>query len=394
VAKSSNPQVLLIDDGELGQVRALLEDLATGYSHLRGCEAKPPVPSVEKLFVTTGQLAVGLPCRRMRRTDGLDAIWMAVVRGDAKGPEKVLRRNGFDLLIPEPVHPAALRLLLMRAVFDGANTQGVDRVAFGDEIRVGTALRNHPAVMVDVSPRGCKFLTEKAPKLGASIGLQIPCDDGEVLSLDGVASRTNPGELEGGEHGQTAVGVRFRPMRRNQVELMKGVLRSCRSGPRRCSGVHVPTAVAPPSDDCLSVEPSRMKLTHEPEPAAASELLPRAIFAAEVDACCAGATHPVMGRDLSERGMLIEANQSLRVGQRMRLFLYGAAREEPMLIEARVGRDDGKRGLALYFDWLEPDALRRLRRLVQTLPRVPRPGDDTPAPPLLSQLLPRLKRAR
>ena len=40
-----------------------------------------------------------------------------------------------------------------------------------------------------------------------------------------------------------------------------------------------------------------------------------------------------------------------------------------MLIEAHVGRDDGTRGLALYFDWLAPDSLERLRRLIDTLQR-------------------------
>lgn len=384
---SSHPLALLIDDGELCLVRALLEDIGGEFWHLRGSKVERPIPSPARLLITTARLAVALPCRRTRKGDGTDPVWMAFVQGNSKTLRQLLRRNGFDFLIPEPVHPAALRLLMMRAVFDGADTQDVERVASGDEIRFGTALRHYPAVMIDVSPRGCRFLAEKAPKVGAKITIQIPPDEptGKALRLDGIVTRTNPAELEGGERGQTAVGVRFKPMRRPQAERLKEVLRARKTGPKPLLDAEISGPATPPTLD-PELEATRPPLE--------SPLRPRGVFEGHVEAFCAGATRLLVGRDLSEKGMLVEPNVKLKVGERVHLSLYGAAREEPMLIEAHVGRDDGKRGLALYFDWLEPDALERLRRLVQTLPQVYRLEDDTQThTAVFAQLLPRLKRS-
>ena len=368
---SSTPPVLLIDDGELCLVRALLDDIGVGFQHLRGSKLEPPVPFPAQLLITTARRALALPGRRTRRGDGTDPVWMALVQGSSKTQHQLVRLKEFDFVIPERVHPAALRLLILRAVFDGANTQDVERVAFGDEIRFGTALRHYPAVMIDVSPRGCRFLAEKALKVGAQIRIEIPSDDptAEALSLRGFVTRTNPAELEGGERGQTAIGVRFRPMRRPQAEQLKHVLRACKTGPKP---LHSQSGAA----------------------GSARPLRPRGVFEARVDALCGGSSRLVVGRDLSEKGMLVEPNVELRVGESVRLFLYGAAREEPMLIEAHVGRDDGTRGLALYFDGVANDALERLRRLVETLPKVQRLGDDRRAHrAVFAQLLPRLKRS-
>lgn len=356
------PPALLIDDGELRLVRALLADIAVEFRQLRGSEAELPIPDPGQLLITTAQRAVALPCERTRKGDGTDPIWMAVVQGDSKSARQLVRNHGFDFLIPETVHPAALRQLLMRALFDGADTQEVERVAFGNEVRFGSALRSHEAIMVDVSPRGCRLLSDKAPRIGAKLSIQIPSGD-KPISVDGIVARTNPAELEGGERGQTAIGVRFKPMRREQAKQLKEVLRACKTGPK-------PLASAPPPLPVGEPEPTA--------PAAETPLLPRAVFETRIDAHCSGAERQLVGRDLSERGMLIAPDGRLRVGEQLRLFVYGAAREEPMLIDAHVARDDGRRGLAVLFDCLDPGALKRLRRLVRTLPTARRPAGEAP----------------
>ncbi len=46
-----------------------------------------------------------------------------------------------------------------------------------------------------------------------------------------------------------------------------------------------------------------------------------------------------MGRDLSMGGMRIEPHPGLEMGKTLRLAIYGAPREEPFIVRARVVRN-------------------------------------------------------
>jgi hypothetical protein len=78
----------------------------------------------------------------------------------------------------------------------------------------------------------------------------------------------------------------------------------------------------------------------------------------------------LVGRDLSPGGMRVDPDPVLTPGQRLRLAVYGAAREEPFLVKARVIRSDAKDGAALQFEELDAETSRRVERLVALLPSV------------------------
>ena len=77
-----------------------------------------------------------------------------------------------------------------------------------------------------------------------------------------------------------------------------------------------------------------------------------------------------MGRDLSTGGMRIERLPGLALGDRLHLAVYGNPGDPPFLIWSTVSRDDGKGGMALVFDPVEPDVGRQLETLIGDLPAV------------------------
>ncbi|MBM4337846.1 MAG: PilZ domain-containing protein, partial [Deltaproteobacteria bacterium] len=113
----------------------------------------------------------------------------------------------------------------------------------------------------------------------------------------------------------------------------------------------------------------------EPEPRPA-RLDRRASYAKKLTAMESGNAYMVMCRDISERGMRIEPVAGLEVGSRLELAIALSARDEPFLVAASVVRDDGERGLALHFDWVEPDAQERLKALLAKLPAIEALQDD------------------
>jgi hypothetical protein len=93
-------------------------------------------------------------------------------------------------------------------------------------------------------------------------------------------------------------------------------------------------------------------------------------------AAATAAMHRMLfGRDLSSGGMRVDRHPELRVGARLRLALYDAAREAPLVVEAVVARDDGPRGFGLQFLSMTPELAQRLEQLVATLPPVERLDD-------------------
>ncbi|HKK51710.1 MAG TPA: PilZ domain-containing protein, partial [Myxococcota bacterium] len=95
----------------------------------------------------------------------------------------------------------------------------------------------------------------------------------------------------------------------------------------------------------------------------------------------------MIGRELSPGGMRVERIEELRVGDRFRLALHGPGPGEPIVVEAEVDRDDGRRGYALVFRRLDATTTKALEKLVACLPGVDSEGDPDPEVDDLGALL-------
>jgi hypothetical protein len=389
---AERPTVLLIDEGELALIRGMLDDLGVQYTWLRKSRISGPIPQPQCLLVTTATFAMELRLRRERSVEE-GATWLALASPGSRTQRGVLRQAGFDLLVPFNVHPAALLLLLRRAVFDGADTQRGLRVAVGQPITISSRLRHHKAILVDLSASGCRLLADRCLMPDSRIGLRIPAPDGQTLVLKGRVVRAGPGLREGGAAHQHAIGVRFEPYGIAQRERLKAVLRERLSGPAELSdptGVRIAAPLARPAP--APATPSASAPVAVPGAAAAARELGsaplRVAFQREVTLISGARTRALLGRDLSESGMRVEPCPGLTDGQRVQLALHGDQREEPFLIAARVQRDEGRRGLVLRFENTDARTAERLRRLLRGLPEIQRFEEDTPTyPAVLAQLL-------
>jgi hypothetical protein len=405
---SIKPKILLVDEGELDLVRALLAELGADYQEIQASRARRPLPLPTTLLVTAAAHAITARLHRTRNRRPEEPSWLAFVEGESRMQSRLLRDAGFDLVVPDRVHPAALRLLLARGCFQGDDTQRVTRVAYGGEISFGSTLRWRKAIMIEISPRGCRFLTSKPPKPGSKFSIHVPRGHHGTLELEGHVVRLAAARQEGGLESETAVGFRFNPLKPDQVEQLKGLLIERLAGPLPLpSGAPVIHPVAPQPRFSSPLPPAAPAPTRPPAPLSIDEAptlpalparrprvlladasspsgrgkegsseAPCAVFEREVSAICAGGTRVLFGRDLSEQGMRVEPHGRLHLGERVRIVIHAAAREEPLLVEAHVARDDGPRGILLSFDYMEPSSRARLRVMIEALPKIRRFGDD------------------
>ncbi|HEY8495229.1 MAG TPA: PilZ domain-containing protein [Myxococcota bacterium] len=469
--------VVLVDDGELDEVRDLLGELGVEFAHLRGGAVPRRIEPPRDLFVCTMRRA-NLARPWPHSPDGLlRPVRIAVVDEDSPAARSALRKLGFAYLVRRPVHPLALRLLLLRALYQGDERRGDARVPVGVDVTLRTGLRRRDALLADLSLGGCRLVTDRALPAGAKLTLHLP---GELLGESDLALAGRILRCERDAHaladGGYQIAVRFESLGRNQRSRLERFLarRDVRLGPaseprveplrpaeaaaaergptaaasaptpigvaRRCAAGEPPQATpaaapaagpdAPP--DATADAPSDATLVWHPQPSPASaptaaaapatepppsrppRLVPpparpaggaggdaarlgsallrrpgsrrtrpperrrheRGLYERRVLAEAASAMHRMLfGRDLSAGGMRVDRHPDLRVGARMRVALYDATREAPIVVDAVVARDDGARGFALQFLNVTPEAATRLEQLVATLPPVEQLSD-------------------
>lgn len=361
---SSASPVQLIDDGELESVRLLLEELGADFARLSSQEAAGTTPP-SRLLVTTAHIAHALRLERAVTPAPNRATWIAFVAGDSKTQRNMLQKAGFDFLIREPVHPAALRVLLQRALFQGSDARRAPRVAFGARVRYRTGLWRRSATLVDLSPRGCRLLLSSALKEKIAIRVQIPRElaGGKPLELAGHTVRVTPADREGGIAAELSVGVRFAAMNERTKTRLRAVLAERVIGPASLGAAPVTSAESRASD-------AKAASSRAAPPRRSKRLNARAKYRKQLTALEGDDAYMILCLDLSIGGMRIEPVEGLAMGSKLNLAIQLNSPQEPVMVEATVVRDHGENGLALRFDWLSPESQRCIERLLGTLPAI------------------------
>jgi hypothetical protein len=374
--------MLVVDDGELNDIVALLDQMGLEFAHLRGSAIPTQVTPPTRVIVTTARRAM------------LTKDWprsspyrIAVVTEDSNTLRAMLRRVGFDLLLRRPIHEVALRLVILRALYVGEEKRREERVPIGLEISFRTTFRRKTALLADISQRGCRLLgdpltvgsrfTLPVPKELAPDGLSLPC---KVVR---VSARPD-------SEGRYEMGLAYENLSKEKLAevraLMKRVSEAAGMDDPRVFGAKPavrPAAPAPPVAAKPAPKPPvglRPKLpplralpvpapVEAPENPADRRLHPRGAFPKQVARLDAEAESVLLGRDLSVGGMRVEYNESLQVGDVVELAVYASAREEPLMVKARVSHDTGD-GLGLAFEGVDANVAARFERLVARLPSV------------------------
>jgi c-di-GMP-binding flagellar brake protein YcgR len=346
------PSVLLLDDGELSDVRRLLEDLGVDFVHLRGASISDGLEPPRDLLLTTARRAQTIP--RGTATEGGVPVRVVVASEEAETLRERLRRDGVDFMVRRPVHSEALRLLVLRALYRGPEKRRAIRVPFGVPVACRVDGSRAEAVLAELSTGGCRLLMSQPRAVGSALTVTIPPEmDGEdPLVLPGKVLRIHA------DGPEPSVALAFDPLDADrEAALARALLRR---------------AVVP----CRADDERRVH--------------PRRPFEETVTALDQEAGRALVGRDLSLGGMRVEPHPELKTGDELSIAIYGNADTEPATVRVVVVRDDGPDGLGLRFEGVSPEVERRLESLVTALPSIePLAGGEAAAMgAVLSRILP------
>lgn len=121
-----------------------------------------------------------------------------------------LSRIGISMTIRRPIHPRALRLILLHEIYRGPERRTKKRVMIGHPIRVGTGLFKQDATLLELSRTGARIEIANPPKIGAAIQFML----GKELTLtrplkvNAKVVRILPTK-DGGAQGRSELGITF-----------------------------------------------------------------------------------------------------------------------------------------------------------------------------------------
>jgi PilZ domain len=351
--KTTHP-VLIVDDGELDDVRDILAELEVEFALLRGGAIPEKIAPPTRLFVATPRRALLAEHWKESRAGESAPMRVGIVSEDSNTLRQMLRRLGFHLLIRRPVNPYALRLILLRAIYAGEERRQEDRVPIGAPAAYRSGLFRRPATIAELSQRGGRLLAASPPSAGSRITLQLPVPEASrPLSLRARVVRVSHEPVVEDQHT-----VAFAFESHSHGADLQRLLRHYKSGPAQVATEFEGEGEAQPRLPLAAPSSDAERRKHE-----------RVVFKNEVVGLSEEASTVLVGRDLSIGGMRVEVNPQLELGMRLRLAVFGAPREEPILVRAEVTRaDDGTHGLR--FVDVSPEAASRLEKLVAHLPSV------------------------
>ncbi len=391
----TNPGILLVDDGELDDVAAVLDDQNIAYKRLRGGQIPSEVPPPRDLLIVTPRRV-----ERVRRGSPADAnpgrpLRIIAVAEDSPAMRRRLRRNGLHLLIRLPASAEIWRLLVARALYQGSERRTDQRVAVGAPVEIAKGAKTTETVLLDLSNRGCRLQTSADLTVGDSIEFTIPAD-GEVWSEQGPLTLSGHVRRLVSEPGydRCMLAVVFDPDLEESLRTrLTTLINYWASGPYSIESAIV--SGAPPIPACKIGSLPDLTLDDETDPPilASGEVCvelsegsgatrpesgdgrerrtqPRGRYVSSISAEGAQGPFVLIGRDLSPGGMRIERHPDLAVGDHFEIALHGPTPGNPIRVLAEIVRDDGPGGFGVIFDHLDRESGAQLEKTVACLPDV------------------------
>ena len=373
------PIVLLLHEGELGDVRDLLERLGVAYVEWRGSSTSA-YAGVRWDVVVSG-------ASRMLTSDLGERcgnpVRVAMLEQDSPGERAALRRRGIEYAVAQPVHPGALEVLLLHLLYEGPERRRSGRLSVGARVHFRTGLRRYPAVLLELGSDGCRLEAQGPPRLGRPVSIYLPAalGGGATCSLQGKVVRVPQPDPNRG--GPTQFALAFGERSAREERALSAALDALAEGPVTLEPEgpvtlepEGPATLEPRARAGCSEAPAPPP-EPEPEPGASVALRPaerrvdpRHSYGRRIVSLDEESVRVLVGRDLSPGCLRVQPRSDLPLGTELRLAVYGRRGEEPLVVQGRVERDDGAAGLLLRFRDLSAEARERLRSLSQQLPLV------------------------
>ncbi len=359
---ASKRKVLLLHDGELRDIRQVVEGLGAQVSDMLG----PDAPSSWDLAIATPRYLQAIASvsgdSRFRR--------MAVVDDESKTLRTLIRRTGIQIVVRRPIHPATLRLLVMHCLYRGPERRK-PRIAAGEAISFFYPWNRARGVIAELSAEGCRLMLDQALEEGTYLLLQLPDPQRKSGPAAIPAKVLRLGAGEG--PAAYAAGIQFFWLTPATKKRIRAAMEAYQRSP-----------AALPKD--FPLQPLAYDAT-QAEDAGNRRREPRIPYERRVMAHDREASRILLGRDLAVGGLRVDAHPELKIGKTMRLAIHLAEGEEPLSLRARVLRDDGARGVALRFVDVPMSAQEQLRKLVHGIPRIEEPSEDGEEEIVLTEIL-------
>lgn len=386
---ANHPSVLVLDDGELEDVSALLKELSINHIRVSGFEYRDAEDFPTRLLLTTPPHAMRLGSPHSWGLDFRpDPVRIVFVDRPTEMAYSTLRNCGCHYIVRRPFHPYALRLLVLAALHCGPEKRNHRRVVLGIDVGLLEGLRYRPATLADLSRTGCRLLTSFALRSGKPVNLRIPGSTtaGEPLSLRGLVLRCRR-RFNQNQEDCFSAAVQFTSMNPGQAKALERLLAHYADQPISLEGPAVPAIdleEAIPTIDltdelpCDEVRPraagarpaTSRTACSSPRPGNihrySSQLprAPRCPFPVPVVTVSGARPSVIRAKNISVSGMLIEPRHDLNLGQRLDLELYTVNHGYPFQVPATVIRDDRPHGLALRFEHRDRNLTLNLEELV------------------------------
>jgi hypothetical protein len=401
---STAPAALLIDNGELEQFAWALRRMGIDYVRLEGAKFVQFADRPRDLLVTTWEKAQHLPRLQPDGADAWDPIWVCVHRQDFLPLRQRMRAMGIHFLVNPALHHESLRLLIEQLLYRGAERRGAPRLPIGCQAGFRTESSGRgKALLAEISEDGARLLSsvELRPDDAIAVTLPVELGLGQGVELRGRVVRCSRWEPDGADPAWSIV-LHFDSLEPDHAMRLTRLLGGHQLGGRVTPLESPPERVeAPlldsPQEPVAEPTPVRAPAATRPAPASAPEpaepraAVPRAasspdeappdialdrrgvprgdyrravpaLWSAEGDA-----PDVVVGYDLSRNGMRIAWHPELTVGDRFGVAIHGSAREEPLVLQAEIVRDDGVSGFGLRFVDLGEEDGQRLDALLESL---------------------------
>lgn len=380
---SDSPSALVLHDGELNDVCALLDHLGTEFSERCG-------PSTPEDEARAWEVVISTPRRVLEFDPGISGVQptrIAVMEKESRTLRSMLHRAGVDLLVRRPVHPEALRLLVLYSLYRGPEKRRSLRVSVGAQVRFRTGIRRRTAVLAELSATGCRLLATDTAERGSRIQIQVSAETtrGRNLNLSGDVVRCAPSNLP----GVHAMAVSWGKQRGRTGERLRELVASYCDGPAVLDARSTDSGLRFAAPEARS-EPGPTKIAAAPEATAPSErrTSSRHEYPKHVVALGVEAARVLLGRDLSLGGMRVEPHEDVSQGDELSISLHVRTRGKPLVLTACVARDEGENGLVLQWIDLSPDARDYLSRMIDFLPVIAtREGSDEGTGVVLSEIV-------
>ena len=360
-------EVLIRDDGELCDMRILLDDIGVEYADAGEQGGRT------QLLLTTPRYALGKSSGRHQLPDC--QVHIVVATDFSKTIRAQLGRFDCNYVVEQSFHSAALQLLILHSLYRGPERRRRNRVAMTVECKLKVGWRARTATLVQLSDRGCGVMLPGECDSGAPIVLTVP------KSATGTSAMTLRGNVVSaarvkGKNTNLAIsfselnGAKSRAIRQLMIRHTLGghqmapIDESKRQRSRPPASAERPRAGAKAKPSAAATPADR-------------RTTPRAEYDNRVLAAGNGEATAVIGRDLSIGGMLAEACDGFDIGDRFKLILFGHEDSDPIIVRAEVLRST-EEGIALQFDEMRTDTKRRLEELVKSLPVLAPDGEGSP----------------